>query len=358
MRTDFREERKWKLAVAYTLAHAVVEWHEAGTLEERVRRGICVLWSPEDRNADETQVEHSDFGPQDMEIDGVAESKGDSTPANDDNSDDDSEEEQEKDRQAVLSALEPSSLLQDALEEAENGLAASQDIEPKTEEVEDSSALQLNALVEQAKVDADAPSASAGENVAPSGLKAGAGDTMLTDTSTSVAITAPALTKSKSKSAAYGHLREQIIYSDVDKLFLDLDDFELVRSMSDLTTADDGTHHVPAPTDISAIFPDLQPYGLLDVPPTSTVNDGKKKDRRGDKDDPTKRADDTTYTKVVPLSRFMLKKMTLLGPLEPSKHWHDGHWFNLDDTTVAADFDSPSGRSIDDSIICCEFSAI
>ena len=44
MRIDFREERKWKLALAYNLAKAVVEWHEAGTKEEREKRGICLNW--------------------------------------------------------------------------------------------------------------------------------------------------------------------------------------------------------------------------------------------------------------------------------------------------------------------------
>src|SRR5882757_2850404 len=45
MRIDFREERKWKTAVAYTLALAVQEWHDAGSADERIRRGICVVWS-------------------------------------------------------------------------------------------------------------------------------------------------------------------------------------------------------------------------------------------------------------------------------------------------------------------------
>ena len=27
MRTDFKEERKWKIATAYLIAHAVMEWH-------------------------------------------------------------------------------------------------------------------------------------------------------------------------------------------------------------------------------------------------------------------------------------------------------------------------------------------
>ena len=44
MRVDFREERRWKIALAFSLAHAVMAWHEAGSLEERVNRGICVIF--------------------------------------------------------------------------------------------------------------------------------------------------------------------------------------------------------------------------------------------------------------------------------------------------------------------------
>lgn len=29
MRTDFKQERKWKIAMAYTLSRAVMQWHEA-----------------------------------------------------------------------------------------------------------------------------------------------------------------------------------------------------------------------------------------------------------------------------------------------------------------------------------------
>ena len=48
MQTDFREERRWKIAVAYELAVCVQEWHIAGSHEERLRLGIIgKLWRPE-----------------------------------------------------------------------------------------------------------------------------------------------------------------------------------------------------------------------------------------------------------------------------------------------------------------------
>ena len=46
MRIDFREERKWKLALAYHLSTAVLEWHALRTWDERVSHGVCVKWKP------------------------------------------------------------------------------------------------------------------------------------------------------------------------------------------------------------------------------------------------------------------------------------------------------------------------
>ena len=44
MRTDFREERKWKMAVAKNLAYSCAQWHEA-SLEERKAMQVAVLAS-------------------------------------------------------------------------------------------------------------------------------------------------------------------------------------------------------------------------------------------------------------------------------------------------------------------------
>lgn len=41
MRTDFREERKWKIATAYMVAHAVLDWHLA---EDKGALCVKVTW--------------------------------------------------------------------------------------------------------------------------------------------------------------------------------------------------------------------------------------------------------------------------------------------------------------------------
>ena len=62
MQTDFREERRWKIALAYELAICVQEWHIAGSKEERVRLGITGAYKKPDPvdyvpSADDDQVE-------------------------------------------------------------------------------------------------------------------------------------------------------------------------------------------------------------------------------------------------------------------------------------------------------------
>ncbi|KAG8949042.1 chromatin modification- protein VID21 [Tulasnella sp. 424] len=43
LQADFREERKWKTAVAFEIAHEVAAWHRASPEE---RRAMCVQWRP------------------------------------------------------------------------------------------------------------------------------------------------------------------------------------------------------------------------------------------------------------------------------------------------------------------------
>ena len=53
MRTDFREERRWKIALAFDLSTAVLEWHKAGTRARRLEEGIIVDWSKPQHIIDE-----------------------------------------------------------------------------------------------------------------------------------------------------------------------------------------------------------------------------------------------------------------------------------------------------------------
>lgn len=362
MRIDFREERKWKIALAYNLAHAVMEWHEAGTLEERVRQGICVLWKRPreaviEEEPDSGSTLHA-FVVQEPDPPSGSASKGESTPVHDDNSDDDSDEEQERDQQDVIDALDPAIAVQEALEDAELlGIQPSQEIQPKQEDIEDTSALRRagseNAmLVDRPSTDALAEIAPKDETTESSGLKSSSGNPMLgTHDNSNDSVWSSS--KSKSKSSLYAPIREQIVYSELDKLFLDLDDLDLAKGMSSLSTDDPSmSASLPLP-DLSEIFSDVQPLGLLDVVPASS-SDGKKKPGRADKDDPHRRAEDTTYMKALPVNDFMNYKVTLLGPLHPSKHYHDGEWHDFDESAVVIDHDVPPSP-IDENVASCEY---
>ncbi|KAI0362340.1 hypothetical protein OH77DRAFT_1416587 [Trametes cingulata] len=380
MRTDFREERRWKLALAYTLAHAVMEWHEAGSLEERVRRGICVLWKPpppEDADMQETSEHDQADGPfrDSQEGDDTgADSRETGTPLNDYGSDDDSDDEQDKEQQDVIDALEPGTALQDALDQLEEHAHASQGqadgvpLKPKLEEIEDLTALGDNSQGrDENAMDVDSAKAEAPEGAKPEeseaakaaaapsdadahpGLKATSKNPVLGKAATDAD---GAHGKSKNKANQYAPLRDHIVYSQLDKLFLDLDDLDIVKGMSDLTTDDFSPTAPPPPADLTSIFPDLQPYGMLDVaPPAPTGQDGRKKsDRKADKDDPNKRAEDTTYSKLVPTSKFMQIKPTLLGTLKPARHWKDGKWERIEEAPVFADVDVPPARPIEENL--------
>ena len=86
---------------------------------------------------------------------------------------------------------------------------------------------------------------------------------------------------------------------------------------------------------------------MLDVAPAviPATQEGRKKSERRDKDDPNKRAEDTTYSKLFPASRFMRTKPTLLGPLLPSKRWKDGSWDPIEEAPIVADVDGVAKTS-------------
>lgn len=153
---------------------------------------------------------------------------------------------------------------------------------------------------------------------------------------------APTTSTKSSLKRAYAPLRERIMEFEVDKLFLDLDDFHITQPSK--AVDDDHRDFITVglpPADLSTIFPDLHPLNLLDIAlPLASAPEGKKKN--SDRDDPNKRIEDTTYTKLFPIGEFMYSKPTLIGPLQPSKNWKDGRWLPLDETPVYVEYEGPT----------------
>ncbi|KAF5373029.1 hypothetical protein D9758_001649 [Tetrapyrgos nigripes] len=372
MRTDFREERKWKMALAYNLSTAVLEWHAAGTLEKRLKRGICVLWKPprqeKDRSESQPAVDSMDMEPSQSQ-----------NPAEqsllmlDYGSDDDEEDDQDKDQQSVGDALDTTTLMEDSLQAAEqdkddNGIGL-KDLEPKQEQQDESANLQNSAM------DVDAPPSSVQEtqtqetqeiqevrdetmepvteqtnesDPTPSGLKSSSSNPVLGSIrkSNSHPSDPSAIPQSKtSRKNLYAPLREKIAYSDFDKLFIDLDDFH-ITTPSKANPNGDGKESecLLPPTDLPDIFPDLQPYTILDVASSVPGEEKKPRDKKSERDDPNKRIEEAAYTKVYPASKFIHSKPTLISALQPASHFKDGRWTNLDESPIMVEHDGAPMR--------------
>jgi chromatin modification-related protein VID21 len=249
-------------------------------------------------------------------------------------SDDDDDDESVADQQNVLDTLEPAALIQDALDAAQDygDGTVIQDIQPKAEDVEDfvlagdsnTSILadkQDMMDIDEAALDVSMLKATSRDPILGSNPASRGGDVELFS----------AQAKLSSKTSIYAPLRDHIAYSDDAKLVLGLDDFHNLVDAA-----------LPPPSDLLSIFPDLQPLGLFDIPSVivPSTNEGKKRsEKRLERDDPTRRSEDTTYTKLFPSGEFMHSKPTLLGPLHPSKYFEDGQWV-MEETPVFPDSDS------------------
>ena len=365
MRTDFREERRWKISVAYKLASAVVEWHKAGDRETRKEKGIVVDWRrpvhDESRDIDDVEmiIEHGQGAEEDMQDD-ADERPFSAALISGDYGSDDSDDEQELEKQEVADALEPRVALEEALGHAERSESTQpeNEIRPKEEDLDDSSMLrdmQHTAITADVQPrQQDEISGLLAANVIHSGeltqsnphpgLKQTSDDPVLgADTSLETATERPTSTpKHHLKSSIFSPIRNHIAHLDYDKLVLDFDDLYIHRprdAASDNALYD--TH--PFPSDVLQVFPEL-PFSFTDPPPlagqSTPQSVGKKKSEKRDRDDPHRRSDPTTYNKMTPMGSFMRSRPTLLAALNPAMRWENDRWMSFDDAPVILDFDA------------------
>ncbi|KAF7295349.1 hypothetical protein MIND_01074300 [Mycena indigotica] len=362
MRTDFREERKWKIALAYHLSTAVLEWHCFTSQAERVAHGICVGW----RRPKVDQTEHMstleiedplalEDEPMDISIEEdegtmiTADTPAPTTSllAVDYGSDDDEDDEQEK--QSVLDALEPTSALEDALDVAEKPVASDSgfDTEFKRPVSEDAGPTSLSQ--EADNMDIDQKPIIKKEEVDDAtqsfGLKDSSINPTLSQTDSLKAAGEPTsflaepVIKPSSKHNIYAPLRDYLTYSEPEKLFIDSQD--VANIMKD-ASAEGGAFDAAAlfPKDLSQIFPDLPPLAMLDVAPGPADGRPRRSEKRVDRDDANKRIEETMHTKLYPIGKFMHSKPTLLGALQPAKRWKNGQWIPAEDCP-AYDVETP-----------------
>lgn len=320
MRIDFREERRFKMTLAYELSTAVLEWHAARSTHERLEKGICVLWKPLPQTTEPMDVAN-DL----VDAESIGSSYDAADPVNDDESDTEFEQEAEPLQPQTLENHVGPSTGPDKKENSPhtNELANSKEIAdmesvegPQAENVQSAN---MDAMeIEKPRTDEPASSS----KPAPST----GGDAYPTGTAVRAA----------TKSNVYASLRNIVAYSKPAALFFD--PFTIQGS--------DTTPDISNVSNLTAIFPDLHIFNMLDVvPPTlSNSHDGKKRfeTRKSDRDDPYKRSEDTAYTKLHPSGSFMLNKVTLLGPLRPSKNWGKDHWKPLQESVTTAETENPT----------------
>ena len=375
MRIDFREERKWKYVLAFNISTAVLEWHEAKTREERVKLGICMHWKPPRTTDSAPSPSQQRQQQQDTEVDneGVAGEQCDKEHSYSDQESGDDDDDGEVEQRDVVDALETRNVLEEALEgsgsrsgSGESGDSSQRQsigpdgvLRPKVEDMEDSSALGNVSGAWQRDADAmDVDNAQSGEGEGNRATDSDSGKTQTTKTevvdlvglkpdsndpvlgsqtsseSQNSTLPVPSSSKVAQKLNLYAPLRERIAYSDDSKLFLDNDDLDLVKALSDLTTEDSSPPALDLEAarslDLSDLFPDLQVLGMPDVAPAEPK---KRSDKKSERDD-NRRVDDAGYTKIAPMGRFMLCKPTLLSPLQPVRRWKNGRWLPPEEPPV------------------------
>ncbi|KAF9532304.1 hypothetical protein CPB83DRAFT_807585 [Crepidotus variabilis] len=345
MRTDFREERRWKLALAYNLSTAVLEWHFLKTREDREKAGIIVKWkqlrviSLKESTGELSMDMSSDDLPATTTTKTTAQLLGVDYGS-------DEEEDEPENQQDILDSLTPSAAVQDVLE-------AASEIQPKHEDVEDSSALQLMQVADTLDATNEETQDSRPEDDMQKALKSNSDNPLLSgskSSSQSVNGDSEPVTPMSKKvgKSALNPVRERIVYSD--DLFLDIG--TELQNLNIKSKSNDPD--VQSILDVQLLFPDLQPFGILDVspgPPLFTTEEKKKKsEKKSDREDPAKRLEDTTYTKLHPTGRFMQSKPTLIGPLQPAKRFHDGKWLPIDPQPVTADLDAKISEDISNGL--------
>lgn len=342
------------MAVAYSLATAVREWHWAKTPEKRIEAGICVKWKTSqfsDSSASQAQ------GPTPMEVDdepdadmqsAAAQPKTPKTSSSSTSllglnygSDDDEEEEEEQTigQGDIYDALEPANMIEDVLQET-------QEVKPKDEEFEDAATMELIRQMPEGGYTPEMKDSDTFDHL--DALKANSSNPVLGDAKSSTQSTNgdaenPTTPAAKPPKIDLVPLQQQIVFSTDDTLFVDFPE-ELKVGQGD---GDDLSA-------LSSLFPGLQPFQMFDVAPPTPLSDIKKKTERNN---PNKRPEDTMYTKMFPADRFMRTKPTLIGPMQPSMRWKDGQWAPLEVVPVSPDPES-SGRVPEDANSGKEFASL
>ncbi|KAH8834012.1 hypothetical protein DL96DRAFT_477442 [Flagelloscypha sp. PMI_526] len=346
MRTDFREERRWKLLLAYNLSTSVLEWHAAGTTALRLQHGIVGPWKRPDpaEGTAKSEVMEVDAEKDEDMVDNKRSSSPQTLPSStsgpavsnslgiDYGSDD---EDEEDDKQSAVDAGEIAQMVQEETFEAPGpdvDASMMKESDLKQEPIEGILNLENGMEVdgEQAETKASVGLTPASTIIAPNGaLKNSSQDPLMSmppppaETSANTSLDSSPATAPKPSSRQqpnpYAPLKEAILFSDADEedaLFISLEQLSL--------KVPEVKVEAPEQLNLSVIFPELHPYSLYD--PDGEIMKKAKAERKAGREDPKIRVDELAVPKMHAASRFMHVKPTLLSSLQPAKRWRDGAW--------------------------------
>jgi len=336
MRTDFREERKWKLAMAHQLAHAVVEWHETPAEQRHV---LCCKFPrlpfiPYNDDELEQQAEDTVMAEADAAQDDppVVVQGWQPPPAG---------------TPDLLGPPSPERVLGLEAHIASGSMFVDDDLDPllllpaKTEEADfDIGSLPISTLgladlvpangLPQEKIEDQKP-VDMGEPVGVSALRPGSQNPLVGNITVG-------------KLGPYPQYRDPILNLDDDELWLDLEKLA-VSSTSTGTTADTPAPQTPAAqtspnafvkpfiATLPEIFPELEVYDAFSsVGPDGTIAYSLVEayhDRPGDK-----RSEEVQLGRLTSTSIYMDVRPTLLSALNPAEKFKNGVWTDLEDTVV------------------------
>ncbi|KAG8980755.1 chromatin modification- protein VID21 [Tulasnella sp. JGI-2019a] len=337
---DYREERKWKIATAFELAHAVVEWHRASPEEKAVltiRRRID--------NSDQDLTVLNDVRQDDQVFEDALRVEPDEVP----------EDDVEEQPTAVPIVTEDVDMEPDAVD-GTGAVAAEEQVQevlrelerpPKVETEEDSrikeeqAGVDLSGFRETADPDADGD----GDQDADGDDNADADDadefrqeanllSMINDdgvrpegaSAFGMDIDPQSTSQAKARSQRSKALRAPLLDSlSLSSTMIDLSKMHLASS-----TPGEEAQEAPGlvtydPVKLPDLFPDFATFG-----PFMSRDDAKGK--------LDKRVDETTSLgKVTYVSRLMDVKPVLLSTLQPGKKWKRGEWDDLGEYYPADD---------------------
>jgi len=372
MRTDFREERRWKMALAFNVAHAVREWYLADTEDRKL---LCVgatpaLHSIEPEASDvevDMPLDSEEAFPlktskvQPVDLPDVEEIVGPDVSW-------EQSEEIDPEREVELiqthqreqrkgESIEPQNQKEEDLDaDGEDDADGEMDVDDGNEGVETQEtpvaldAMQVDEVESksnEAPTDNKAETKQAEEPLpADFGLKDGAGDVIL-------AAEPAKLPGTSSQSNPFDEVKTQI-RATISLLpeastFVDLND--LCFDLSKLSTLEPFT-----PPALPELFPELSAFQPLYATPEQTesivVPKGEKKSEKKDKKalEELSRTDEASSFKLIPASTFMQYKPLLVSALEPAKHWRDNEWIDLDNVAVTGDDVLPTLETPADSV--------